>query len=327
MSSSFALPEPHVTVRRFSIPARAPRPSAMWGATVLCLGILIAALTTTDPVWWHLHFSRLGTFADASGYTFNTGVVISGLVIAAAGIPLAVNLATALSEGRVADARAARLLPPLLVTLGLCLALIGMIPLTLNEFAHDRAANGVMLSFLGLVVVSRKTLPELPRLLPRYALTAVVVLVVGITLMFVGILNLAAFEVLAFGGVLSWVHLLERAVRRLGVTAPTIAALDVDIDIEAEAVRAAAHDSIARGSRRRRPVTSDARSRRRIVANRRPATARSAASGRGVTSDLRGAVVDEDRRADFPRPARTARASVRVRRVVRGHRPPSIDRV
>lgn len=331
MSSSFAPPVPHpTTVRRFSSLARAQRPSAMWGAAILCAAILLAAAGTVDPLWWHLHFSRLGMFADASGYTFNAGVVISGLVIAAAGVPLAVHLATAMAEGRVADPRAARLLPPLLVTLGLCLALIGVIPLTLNEFLHDRAANGVMLSFLGLVIVSRRTLPELPRFLSRYALTAVVVLVVGITLMFTGILNLAAFEVLAFGGVLSWVHLLERAVRRLGQTAPAVV-----VEFAPEpAVEAPRHaDAVARGVRRRAAVTPLA-SRGRPVAARRPA--RGALSGRGAPSDRRGATDEGDRRADTRRPARgrvlpapavRAWRSARGDGVVLGYRPPSIDRV
>lgn len=302
----------------------------MWGAAILCAAILLAAAGTVDPLWWHLHFSRLGMFADASGYTFNAGVVMSGLVIAAAGVPLAVHLATGMAEGRIADPRAARLLPPLLVTLGLCLALIGVIPLTLNEFLHDRAANGVMLSFLGLVIVSRKTLPELPRFLARYALTAVVVLVVGITLMFTGILNLAAFEVLAFGGVLSWVHLLERAIRRLGATTPVAAA---PADAEIEAVRPTRPDVLARGSRRRAPVTPLA-GRGRPVAARRPV--RGGLSGRGAPSERRGATVNGDRRADTSRPARgrvlpapavRAWRSARGDAVVLGYRPPSIDRV
>ena len=259
MSSSFAL-HPHPTVRRYSNLLRAPRPSAIAGAMILCAAILVAALSTVDPLWWHLHFSRLGMFADASGYTFNGGVVASGLVIAAGGVPLAVHLAGALASGRVVDARAARMLPPLLVTLGLCLALIGVVPLTLNEFLHDRAANGVLLSFLGLVVVSRRTLPELPAFLGRYAISAVIVLAVGIGFMVAGVINLAAFEVLAFGSVLSWVHLLERSVRRLAVEVS---------DISAEAEPAVAPDPceatypsaaevhiVRRGSRTRVPAAA-----------------------------------------------------------------------
>jgi hypothetical membrane protein len=312
MSSSFALPEPHPTVRRFSNLARAQRPSAMWGAVILCAAILLAASGTVDPVWWHLHFSRLGMFADASGYTFNTGVVMSGLVIAAAGIPLAVHLANAMSEGRIADPRAARLLPPLLVALGICLALIGVVPLTLNEFLHDRAANGVMLSFLGLVIVSRRTLPELPRFLVRYAMTAVAILVVGIVLMFTGILNLAAFEVLAFGGVLSWVHLLERAVRRLGAAAPAVVPASLTATGAATRETGPARiDVIGRGARRRVPVVAVSAARARAASVRRPG--RGVMSGSRVPSERRGATDNGDRRADSRKGTRSRVRPLAVR--------------
>jgi len=272
MSSSFALPEPHSAVRRASKPSRAPRPSAMWGAVILCTAILIAALSTVDPLWWHLHFSRLGMFADASGFTFNIGVVLSGLVIAAGSVPLALHLASAMSAGRCADPRAARLLPPLLVALGASLALIGVIPLTVNEFLHDRAANGVLLSFLGLVIVSRRMLPELPPFLSRYAIVAIVLLSVGIGLMVTGIINLAAFEVLAFGSVLSWVHLMERSVRRLGATTgvPSDAQpAPVDGAAAHETIRVRRADAVHRGARRHVPASVATRSRHAIAA--RPA--------------------------------------------------------
>jgi hypothetical membrane protein len=231
------------------------RPSVMWGAGILCVAILIAAATTVDPLWWHLHFSQLGTYADSSGFTFNGGVILSGLTIAAAGVPLAVRLATALSTGRITDARAARALPPLLVALGISLAMIGVVPLTLNEFLHDRAANGVLLSFLGLVIVSRRTMPELPAFLSRFAIVAVVLLTIGIALMISGIINLAAFEVLAFGSVLSWVHLLERSIGQLGADAPS--APDESPTMVVAAPESpdtrGRRDSVPRGSRRRIP--------------------------------------------------------------------------
>lgn len=221
MSSTYAYPPLSLPQRALSLPRtrpllRAPRPTVLRGAAVLCLGILLSAVTTTDPLWWHLHFSRLGMFSNASGVTFNAGVIISGLVISASAIPLAASLQAAASAGRIRDPRAARALPPILFALGVFLSLIGVIPLTLNEFLHDRAANGVLLSFLGLVVVSRFTLRELPRFLGRFALTAVIALSIGIALMVSSVINLAAFEVLAFGSVLSWVHLLCRSAQRLG---------------------------------------------------------------------------------------------------------------
>lgn len=253
MSSSSDLLASPPKAKRLSTMAGNVRPTVVWGAVILCTGILIAALTTTDPIWWHLHFSRLGMFANFSGATFNGGVVLSGAVIAAASVPLAVHLEAGLAAGRIRDPRSARMLPPLLIALGASLSTIGIIPLTLNEFLHDRAANGVLLSFLGLVIFSRRTLPELPRFLARSAIVAIVLLSVGIALMVTGIINLAAFEVLAFGSVLSWVHLLERSIARLGA-APAVAPVAESDTAELPAPRRHT-DTIARGARRRLPAS------------------------------------------------------------------------
>ncbi len=307
MPSTFVLPAPQRNLRLLLGMARSARPSALWGAVVLCTAILLAALGTTDPLWWHLHFSRLGMFADLSGHTFNLGVVLSGLVIAAAGVPLAVHLASAMAAGRCADPRAARLLPPLMVALGASLAMIGVVPLTLNEFLHDRAANGVLLSFLGLVVVSRRMLPELPPLLLRSAIVAVVLLSVGIALMITSVINLAAFEVVAFGSVLTWVHLLERSVRRLGAQPAHLPDQDdADIAVPEAAARPGRADSVRRGTARRVPASLT-----------RTGSARRAPRGTVAHRMMRGRGMTRGR----------ARPALRPSRVARGHTPPSIDRL
>jgi GGDEF domain-containing protein len=48
-------------------------------AALLAIGLLISIATTPDPLWWHLHFSRLGTFAVFSGYMFNATIILTGV--------------------------------------------------------------------------------------------------------------------------------------------------------------------------------------------------------------------------------------------------------
>lgn len=174
-----------------------------------------AALTTSDPLWWHLHFSRLGMFADTSGFTFNAGVILCGAVTASTGVSAHVRLSRATGHGTVADARAVRVTPLLVATLGVCLLFIGVIPLTLNEFLHERAANGVILAFGALQIVTRRFLPELPAHVRLIGALSTVVLVAGIAAMLSGVINLALYEALAFGAVLTWLHVLERALSTL----------------------------------------------------------------------------------------------------------------
>ena len=202
------------------MPLLASSTGAFWTGAVLLGGIVLAILTTTDPLWWQLHFSRLGAFDDFSGHVFNGGLVSCGVVAMSASIPLHRRIRAGLERGTVADARSLRRLPVTIVALGASLSLIGMIPLTLNEFLHDRAANGVLIFFVVLVVGCRRTLPELPPVLGRTALGVLAVLGTGIVLMVTGIINLTIMEMLVFTSVLTWIHFLERAVARLAVAAP-----------------------------------------------------------------------------------------------------------
>ncbi len=209
-------------------PLRAP--GILLAAAVLCLMTATAALTTSDPLWWHLHFSRLGMFADASGVAFNAGVIACGAVTASTGVSAHVRLTRAAGRGAIGDARAVRVTPVLVATLGICLLLIGVIPLTLNEFLHERAANGVILAFGALQLVTGRFLPELPPHVRRVGAVSTVVLVLGIAGMLSGVINLALYEAMAFGAVLTWLHLLERGLSGLARTAEERPAEETRVD-------------------------------------------------------------------------------------------------
>nr|BFF09462.1 hypothetical protein GCM10025699_07650 [Microbacterium flavescens] len=54
--------------------------------TALVAGVLVAVLTTRDPLWWQLHFSQLGTFDDFSAHVFNSTAIIAGFLLATYGV-------------------------------------------------------------------------------------------------------------------------------------------------------------------------------------------------------------------------------------------------
>lgn len=179
-------------------------------ALLLCVGILGAISTTTDPLWWQLHFSRLGMLNDFSSQIFNTGLIVSGGIIAFSALPLRMKLQHAITVGMISDPRAVRFVPLIIVGLGGSLAMIGVIPLSLSEFAHDRAANGLIISFGILLVACRAFLRELTRLVVYMAAGAATTLILGIGAMLIESINLAAFETIGFATILTWLHLLER---------------------------------------------------------------------------------------------------------------------
>jgi len=194
-------------------------PFVLTAAGVLCASIPAAALTTSDPLWWMSCFSRLGAADDASSLFFNGGMVLAGAVIALSALPVMRGLRGASAAGFRASSALSPLVPLLIATLGLSLMLIGVLPLSFNVFAHERAANGALASSAGLLLLHRRYLRGLSRSLDRIASGAVVVLALGMAGLIAGALTLTVFEALAFGAIITWLHALEMRVRRFP-TAP-----------------------------------------------------------------------------------------------------------
>lgn len=194
-----------------------PLPWVLASGIVLCLGIVVSALSTTDPMWWVLYFSHLGTFGDLSSHVFNAGLILCGAIVVFSAIPVRLFIERALEAGAIADVRTRHVLPPIVLVMGVSLSMIGVVPVSTNEFLHDRAANGVLLSFLAMVVACRIMLPEIPPALHRWAVIGVTTLIVGIIAMITGVINLTLFEVIAFGTILTWVQLIQSALARIAV--------------------------------------------------------------------------------------------------------------
>ena len=190
-------------------------PLVLLAAGVLCVCISAAALTTSDPRWWLSCFSRLGAMQDGSSALFNGGMMLAGAVIALSAWPARRGLKAASAAGLPTNGAVSVVVPLLIVGLGLSLALVGVLPLSFNVFAHERAANGALASSAGLLLVHRLHLRGLSRTLDRLSLGAIVVLVVGMAALIAGLITLTVFEALAFGSVIAWLQTLQSRVEHL----------------------------------------------------------------------------------------------------------------
>ena len=196
-------------------------PFVLTASGVLCASITTAALTTADPRWWLSCFSRLGAMNDVSSAFFDGGLVLTGAVIAVSAWPVLHGLRAASSAGFRARRTIPTLVPLLIIALGISLILIGVFPLSMNVFAHERAANAALASSAGLLFAHRLHLRGLSRTLDRIANAAVVVLVIGMTALIAGAITLTVFEAFAFGSVITWLHALEVLAKRLLQAKPT----------------------------------------------------------------------------------------------------------
>lgn len=240
--------------------------------TSLPIGVLLAILTTSDPDWWHLHFSQLGTFGNLSSKLFNSTVLVSGFFLAAYGVLVSVALPS--HTGR----RTSRFFRGSIVSAGLHLTIIGMIPIPVSPVLHDIAASGLGLSFLA-VVASSLGIRGRGRGFRRYTIFCVTTLAAGMVVLTAGFITLALFELVAFSLMLVWLGVLPRA---LAVCAPAPAVGVVDADVptrelsaprEPDRVRCTVAE-VSRGpvtaQRLRRPVgVSGRRDPRRAVPARR----------------------------------------------------------
>lgn len=184
-------------------------------ASLLCLGIIAATVTTTDPRWWELYFSRLGMTDDFSAVLFNGGVIAAGATITASAVMMRLWLLRWLMTDPTSSRHAARVVPLFVALLGLSLTGIGVFPLSLDKVVHDTAANGMLLSFAALLIVHRLFLRSLSRALSILAIVAGCSLILAMAAMAAGFINLTVFEAIGFTAILTWVHLLEKHVKRL----------------------------------------------------------------------------------------------------------------
>ena len=225
------------------------------------LGSLTSILTTPDPNWWQLHFSQLGTFHVFSGYMFNGTLIATGTLIVAFSFRVRRVLVHARRLDRLRSVRAPRVYAILVACVGFHMAMVGFIPVNQQQFLHDRAATGMTLSFAALLILTPWMLRGLPPRLTRATGLIAIILVVGATVFIFGIINLAAFEIVAFGLMFSWIGVFATCVETRHK--PAIASADVSTPAAAPAPASAtpSRRDVASG-RRRRPVSVSRRARR-----------------------------------------------------------------
>jgi hypothetical membrane protein len=169
---------------------------------VLVGGILASILTTSDPLWWQLHFSQLGTFGDLSAAFFNTTLKVGGSLV----VVFAVRVRRDLRRlGRRAGRRGAATASALFLTvIGVNLALVGCVPLNTDKDLHDKVAGMMVLGFAALLLTSPFLLHRLPKRLVLTTSLVFVFLFAGAWLFVTATINLALFEVIAFSAMFAW---------------------------------------------------------------------------------------------------------------------------
>ncbi|MGB4778189.1 DUF998 domain-containing protein [Microbacterium sp.] len=176
--------------------------------TFIAIGSLAAMLTTSDPQWWQLHFSQLGTFGDLSSFLFNGTLIAGGLLVTTFTLFVRHDL-RALGESE----RGVAIVTTALAVMGVMLACVGIFPVDVNLWLHNLSASGMALMFLVLLIGGRWIMRRMPRAYFLAAWAFLGALVASIVLFAVGYFGLTAFEIIVFALIFGWLSVFIRFLR------------------------------------------------------------------------------------------------------------------
>lgn len=190
---------------------------------VLVSGLLLSIATTSDPLWWQLHFSQLGIFGDLSSAFFNTTLKVSGLIVVVFAFCVRRDVRRV---GRGPVRRGAATVAFLcLNVVGVNLALVGCIPLNTDKDLHDRVAGSMVLGFLALLISAPIMFNRLGKRMAVSTAVATVWLLISITLFVTATINLALFETISCTAMFAWsgmfTHVLAARAARVAAPART----------------------------------------------------------------------------------------------------------
>lgn len=128
----------------------------------VAIGTLTAMVTSTDPEWWKIHFSHLGSFWSISGLVFNGTLVVGGVLVSAFGFHLAHDVHQLVNAGVLRDT-SVRFVRTSFVIMGAMLAGVGLVPVNVSLLFHNLFAAGLAVVYLVLLLGGPWMLRGMPR--------------------------------------------------------------------------------------------------------------------------------------------------------------------
>lgn len=187
----------------------------------VALGTLTAMVTSSDPEWWRTHFSHLGTFGDLSSLLFNGTLVIGGLLVTAFAIYVSNDMRPLVAAGVLSDEGSPRFVAAMFVTMGVMLAGVGLVPVTVSLLIHNLCASGMAVAYLALLLSGPRILRGMPRAYFVASWLFLAAVLASVALFATGFFGLTAFEILVFALIFGWISVFIRFLSAPGPSAST----------------------------------------------------------------------------------------------------------
>jgi hypothetical protein len=174
-------------------------------------GVLVSMVTANNPRWWEMNFSALGMTNDFSGYTFNGTLIIAGAVITTLANYITTDLTSWARVKSGVKPRRVAMVRWALVLIGIFLACIGLVPVSISVVVHNTASSSLALVFFALVVSLRYLVPGFPKAFFMLSYILLGIIIISALLFFpIGYYNLTAFELIVSGLIFGWLAILIR---------------------------------------------------------------------------------------------------------------------
>ena len=185
----------------------------------VAIGALASMVTATDPAWWKMHFSYLGSFATVSGLLFNGTLIVGGVLVSTFGFHLANDISLLVADG-IFSAKTVRFVRTCFVIMGIMLAGVGLVPFDVNVAIHNACAMGMLVVFLTLLIGGHRHLRDMPRAYFIACWGFVASIALTVVLFAVGFFNVTAVEIVAFSLIFGWISVFVRFLGEAGSAQP-----------------------------------------------------------------------------------------------------------
>lgn len=182
-------------------------------AVFLIAGALTSMMTASDPYWWQVHLSSLGSGSGFSSYAFNVTLIIAGIVVVSIADLISKDFARLATVDPDYERAKVPVVRTVIALMGLCLVCIGLFPWDIYPVLHNIASNGMVLLFVITVVGLRSIVPTFSSAFFAFSYVLTAVLIVSLLLVFsVGYFDLTAFEIICFLVLFGWFVVFVRQV-------------------------------------------------------------------------------------------------------------------
>lgn len=176
----------------------------------VALGTLAAMVTASDPYWWRIHFSHLGTFSDLSSLLFNGTLIVGGLMVTAFAIYVSNDMKPLVASGVLRNRRSAAETSAMFVIMGVMLAGVGAVPVNLSVLIHNLCAAGMAFAYGALLLAGPWIFRGMPRAYFVASWLFVAAMVLFVVLFTSDYFGLTAFEILVFALIFGWISVFIR---------------------------------------------------------------------------------------------------------------------